>query len=677
MRARLLFAGFFLLISIPVLLMPADPGALEGLAARHLFQKMTSQESLILPSNAKEIRLMLPRETQASDAYEDALRSGLRLPASHPILRESGGTLVILLPGGPSGGKVFTRHIAADHDEKALYIRDEFGTTLGTARLASRTSLLPALLAIMLAFLLRSTLISLTIGVIAGTYLVVQSSAHTAVGYVFGHILGDKIFGDAFHLYILGFVFILSSMVALITRMGGIEGMVLSMTGMARNSRSVQAVAYALGLGIFFDDYANTIVVGNSCRPLFDRLKVSRAKLAYIVDSTAAPIAGVAVLSTWVAYQISTFAPQLPTIGLDESQGYSIFLETIPYRFYCLLAIVMVGLVIWTRRDFGPMLEAEQQAALAKRDHSNETPLDQSAITQTTVTMAEWVTPRSFNGWIPLATMIGMTAFLLFYSGAQAMSTTDLAAAEAEGTIAYLRELLAHADSSESIFFGSLTSLLLALFMSMGQRLIPAKDALLTTTRGMGTLLKDGVLVLVLAWSIGEVCHTLGTADWLVASLQNAMAPQWLPLALFATSCFVAFATGSSWTTMAIMQPNVVLLAHRLGSQLPADSPIDTHLLLILSIGAVLEGSIFGDHCSPISDTTVLSSTASACKHIVHVRTQAPYALLVVGVALLVGYLPTVLLGPNPAISLGIGAVLLFAGLRLMGKTTYQLATDD
>ena len=125
---------------------------------------------------------------------------------------------------------------------------------------------------------------------------------------------------------------------------------------------------------------------------------------------------------------------------------------------------------------------------------------------------------------------------------------------------------------------------------------------------------------------------------------------------------------------MAIMQPNVVLLAHRLGSQLPADSPIDSHLLLILSIGAVLEGSIFGDHCSPISDTTVLSSTASACKHIVHVRTQAPYALLVVGIALLVGYLPTVLLGPHPAISLGIGAVLLFAFLRLVGKQTHASA---
>ncbi|MBT4559459.1 MAG: Na+/H+ antiporter NhaC family protein [Planctomycetes bacterium] len=674
MRARLLFAGFFLLITIPVLLMPADTSALEGLAARHLFQDMAAVDSLVVPNNTSQLRLMLPRETQASDAYEDALRGSLKLPASHPILRESGGLLVVHLPDAPTGGRVITRHIAADHGSKTIKISDEFGKTLASTRLASRTSLLPALLAILLAFLLRSTLISLSIGVIAGTILVVQSSHHTAFGYLFGHILGDKIFGDSFHLYILGFVFILSSMVALITRMGGIEGMVLSMTGMARNSRSVQAVAYALGLSIFFDDYANTIVVGNSCRPLFDRLKVSRAKLAYIVDSTAAPVAGVAVLSTWVAYQISTFAPQLPTIGLEESMGYSIFLETIPYRFYCLLAIVMVGLVIWTRRDFGPMLEAERQAAAAPTHSPNETPLDKSAVTQTTITMAEWVTPRSFNGWLPLVTMISMTAFLLFYSGAEAMTSSALAEAKAAGTTSYLRELLAHADSSESIFFGSLASLVLALLMSLGQRLIPLSDALITTTRGMGTLIKDGVMVLVLAWSIGEVCQSLGTADWLVASLQNSMAPQWLPLALFATSCFVAFATGSSWTTMAIMQPNVVLLAHRLGSQLPADSPIDSHLLLILSIGAVLEGSIFGDHCSPISDTTVLSSTASACKHIVHVRTQAPYALLVVGIALLVGYLPTVLLGPHPAISLGIGAVLLFAFLRLVGKQTHASA---
>ncbi|MDP6963514.1 MAG: Na+/H+ antiporter NhaC family protein, partial [Planctomycetota bacterium] len=482
---------------------------------------------------------------------------------------------------------------------------------------------------------------------------------------IFADILYHRIIRDAFHVEILAFVILLSSTVALITKNGGINGMVNSLVRFARNSRSVQAVAYFLGLGIFFDDYANTIVVGNSCGPLFDKQNVSRAKLAYIVDSTAAPVAGVAVLSTWVAYQISTYAPQLPTIGMHESQGYSLFLETIPYRFYCLLALFMVGIIVWLQRDYGPMYKVEKRARISGSTR------DDSATTHERIEAKRGVIPQARNGLLPLAVMIFGTAYLIYYLGAQAIAA-DVAkgdpaaiAAVAEGGFNYFRSVLGASDSTFAIFLGSSAAFILAVAMSLRPNHLTPGEIADVTTRGIKVLFKDAVMVLVMAWGIGIICEELKTAHFLVACFQDLMSPLWLPVILFLTACLVAFATGSSWTTMAILQPNVVLLAYQLGEQ----TELGGHALLVLSIGSVLEGAIFGDHCSPISDTTVLSSTASHCQHIEHVRTQAPYALTTAFIAISCAYLPVAIWGANPFLCLGIGAVLLMAIVRFVGRS--------
>ena len=201
------------------------------------------------------------------------------------------------------------------------------------------------------------------------------------------------------------------------------------------------------------------------------------------------------------------------------------------------------------------------------------------------------------------------------------------------------------------------------------QKILSPLAAFFTSFKGLKTLFKDGVLILLLAWSIGAVCARLGTADFLVAIFQDLLHPYWLPVILFFTACFVAFATGSSWSTMAIMQPNVVLLAWSLGD----GTPIGSEGLLILSIGSVLEGAIFGDHCSPISDTTILSSAASRCRHIDHVRTQIPYALLAASGALTLGYIPAIFLGLHPAISFGAGAALMALFLLRVGKKSRRV----
>jgi Na+/H+ antiporter NhaC len=273
-------------------------------------------------------------------------------------------------------------------------------------------------------------------------------------------------------------------------------------------------------------------------------------------------------------------------------------------------------------------------------------------------------TPHAMHGLAPLATLLGVTGWLLYAYGANAIGPEQGVALKAEGWFPWIREVLSKTDSAKAIFMGSLAALGLAAALALGRRLISAKDLLKTTTQGGASLIKDGVLVLLFAWGIGEVCAELGTANYLVAVFQDMVRPDWLPVILFLSSCFIAFATGSSWTTMAIMQPNVVLMAAKLGPE----SSLGMHGLLVMSIGAVLEGAIFGDHCSPISDTTILSSTASRCRHIDHVKTQAPYALLTAAVALIAGYIPAAMFGVPPWVSLISGAVILAACIRFFGK---------
>ena len=663
-RTRLLFAGIFALFCIPVLGFQADAVTVETLAVQNLVKRLEA------PSSARWLDLAWAMEgDEEGEAREDALRSALRLQSEVPILRRSDDIFRIPFTGTEGGG-VLRLSVVKEKDAGTVAFYDSDGNLYSLSRfepqpaqrvLGSRRALIPPLLAILLAFMVRNTLLSLFAGVLAGGLLLAQAGGNpfSFLSIVFGDILIDGILNNPeqgdFYRHILGFVLFLSALVAVLTRMGGVAGMVDSLRKFARSRRGAKGAAFGMGFVVFFDDYANTVLVGNSCGPLFDKLKISRAKLAYIVDSTAAPIAGVALMSTWVAYQISTFAPQLPTVGMAESEGYALFLQTIPYRFYCWFALMTVGLVILLKRDFGPMCKVEE-AARYDVDHTS---LDVETSPEGRIEAAPWAPARWFNGVIPLVTMLGSTALLLWYSGVSALSGQEFS----------VQEILGASDSSWAIFYGTLSGLVVAMTLAVAQRILSPLETLLTATRGLKTLFKDGVLILLLAWSIGAVCDRLGTADYLVAVFQDLLHPYWLPVILFLTSCFVAFATGSSWSTMAIMQPNVVLLAWSLGD----GTPIGSEGLLILSIGSVLEGAIFGDHCSPISDTTILSSAASRCRHIDHVRTQIPYALLAAGGALFLGYIPAIFLDLSPLISLGGGAALLAAFLLVFGRNSRRL----
>ena len=523
------------------------------------------------------------------------------------------------------------------------------------------TSLLPPLVAIALALLFRKPILALLAGVIAAGCLMradegVLSSLNpiAAVGDVGVAFWGQ--FTDSDKAQVVGFVIAMLAMVGVITHNGGLRGVMDIVAARAKDARRTQIATWVMGLVVFFDDYANTILCGATMRPLTDRFRVSREKLAYLVDSTAAPVAGISIFSTWVAFEVSQYAPQLPAAGMSAADGYSVFIQTIPYRFYCLFALALCGLVAFTGRDFGPMLAAERRArATGDVVRKDGTPMVSDLVTK--MTPAEGVTARAWRAVVPLAVFILFTVGWVFYTGYTGAQEGGL---ETTFSTRGLSNILGEGNSYAALLYGSSAGLLIAILASLIAGLRNGiAGAAISGLSATGVAL----VILYLAWMIGAACGDLGTATYITAAVGDALPPALLPVLLFAISGLVAFSTGSSWSTMSILLPLVVGLAYQLG----LESDIGATGLVIVSIGAVLEGAIFGDHCSPISDTTVLSSTACASDHVDHVRTQMPYALLAMIVAVACGYLPVPYLGASPWVCLPVGVLAMFATLRLVG----------
>jgi Na+/H+ antiporter NhaC len=553
-----------------------------------------------------------------------------------------------------------------------------------TAAFYSRLSLLPAFLAILIAVLTQRVLPALVTGGLAGAIAYVatlgpaagtlggfgaasQGLHHFAVG-----TLWDRVLWDDFNLRVSGFVICLFMAIGVMTRSGGIQGMVDWIRRYAKGPVSSQLCSYLIGLSIFFDDYSNCIIAGTTMQPVTDRARVAREKLAYIVDSTAAPIAGLSIFSTWIAYEVSQYRAPLTMVTKADgtpylaSDAFAVFVDTIPYRFYCILTLVMVLLVILMRRDFGPMLAAERRARLEGKPIADDArPMVSHSMAST---QPKPETPlRGWNALLPLLVLVLGTIGIMFYQGAStdAPKPTDI-----QGLAAEIRWLLANAKSEWALLLASAGALVVASALALGQRLMSLGEVLrcaLQSLRALGFAL----LILLLAWSLGKVCKDLGTSFFLTGACRDLMSAQVLPIVLFFTSALIAFATGTSYGTMAILLPNVVVLAHQIGSDAAfgGSAASGGPLLMVLTIGAVLEGSIFGDHCSPISDTTVLSSLGSRCDHLAHVATQMPYALVVMATSAVCGYLPMVLFGPQWWPLALVASTLVLAGfLWFVGK---------
>lgn len=535
-------------------------------------------------------------------------------------------------------------------------------TVAGTDwRAPNRFSLLPPVLAIALAIATRRPLLSLFVGVVAGAILVGVRGG-MGLGGAFGSGLVDVptvYFWNRFYsendLYIILFVVFMLAMVGNAVTNGGIAGIMQLLSKRAKDARSTQVATWLTGLAVFFDDYANTVLVGSTMRPLSDRFRVAREKLAYIVDSTAAPVAGISIFSTWIAFEVSTFSSQLPAAGMTTDQGYEVFIQTLPVRFYCIFTLAFVALIAFSARDFGPMATAERRARRTGQVlRPGATPLVSKESTE--IEMAAGVSPAAWRALVPLAGFIGTTLFMIAWGGgAFGMPAAQLFTLEGVTTVLY------DGSGNKPLMLGGIVGFALAAIGTAQAGIanqIPA--AAWRTLKSMGVAFG----ILYSAWMVSDVCGELGTANFLTALVSDAIAPALLPVVLLVLAGFVAFATGSSWSTMGILLPMVVGVSYQLGEA----SGIGGMALMVLSIGAVLEGAIFGDHCSPISDTTVLSSIASASDHLDHVRTQAPYAVTTMAVAIGAGYLPSTYLGWHPVVCLGLGLVVLVAVVFGVGR---------
>jgi Na+/H+ antiporter NhaC len=512
------------------------------------------------------------------------------------------------------------------------------------------TGLVPPLVAITLAIVTRRLFVSLGAAVVTGALMVHGVVRGVPLGlrdYAWNNLL------DRTHLYILGFTLALLGMVQVTARSGGARGIVISVSRWVRSARSTRVCTSLMGILVFFDDYANCMLVGPTMRPLADRYRVSREKLAYLVDSTAAPISGLILLSTWVGYEVGLLGDVAKTLGLSET-GYALLFAALPLRFYCALTLVFVFVSSATGRDFGPMLAAERRAlAHGKLMRDGAKPLGEADPRHAAPPPDQ--PHRWINAALPIAAVVAGTlaGFVIDGGGWPRLR----GAPGSFFSFSFWRETLSASENNVVVlFWAALAGAAIAIVLPTAQRVLSILDATRAFWRGVRAG-GHAAAVLLLAWALAQVCKDLGTGPVVVAAIGSALPPLVLPAVTFLAAAAVAFATGTSWGTMAILIPTAVPLAHAVGGE----------PLMLLSMASVLDGAIFGDHCSPISDTTLMSSIATGCDHIDHVATQLPYALVVMVVALLGGYV-AVAAGAPIWLSYVAGTGTLFVVLFSVGR---------
>jgi len=532
-------------------------------------------------------------------------------------------------------------------------------TETGPEAAGSWIAILPPVLTIAIALITKRVVPALFVGIWMGAWAI---NDFGLLGLWTGLLDTFQVFvanalSNPDHTAIVLFSMMVGGMVGIISRNGGMQGIVNHIVKWADSARHACLATASLGCAIFFDDYANTLVVGNTMRPVTDSMRVSRAKLAYIVDSTAAPVACIAVVTTWIGYEIGLIGDSISKMPGLEAEAYLLFLNTIPYSFYPILAIAFVFMVSASGRDFGPMLEAELHAQENGSEHPDA---DQDNDQE-----AEGLRPidgkpqRAFNAYIPVLVMVFGMLIGLYVTGKEAVA--DMADPS-------LQDIIGNANSYTALMWSSLSSMMAAALLTLGQRIMGLEEVVNAWFHGVRAMLM-AMIILILAWSLGEVTDILKTADFLVSILGDSLPVFILPTMVFILAAATAFATGSSWGAMGILFPLAMPLTWAVMVSQGQAGPEHMHILYS-AVSAILAGAVWGDHCSPISDTTILSSLASGCDHIEHVRTQLPYAMTVGGVAILFGSIMTAL-GSPWWIGMSLGLLILWLILRFIGKPSY------
>jgi Na+/H+ antiporter NhaC len=515
-------------------------------------------------------------------------------------------------------------------------------------------SIMPPLIAIVIALLLKEVISALFFGILAGTFIMNLfdgQSPLTSLGNGMLRVVDTYITGALFnneHTIIIIFTILIGGMVRIISANGGMHAIVNWLMRRAKSPRSGQLITFLMDICMFFDDYSNTLMVGNTMRPVADKLKVSRQKLAYIVDSTAAPVVSIAFVTTWIGAELSYINAGIEEIGMDAS-AYVVFFRSLKYSFYPILTLGFVLMIILSQRDFGPMLKAEREARLS--EIANE----ESVATNSKVA-------HGIDAVLPLAVLIFCTIAGLFFTGynPEIWNDTNL------NFIEKLSSIIGQSDSFTALMWASLLSLLTAIIMTVMRGSLPFGKIMEEMMDGF-KMMFNAVIILTMAWAISLVTRDIHTAQFVSdLLLKLSLSPMLIPVLTFLLGALISFSTGTSWGTMAILYPLILPASWALSME--HGLSVDQAMPLFYNVVAsVMAGSVMGDHCSPISDTTIMSSLASGCNHLQHVKTQMPYALTVGTVALLLGVFPTALGMPSWAAFL-MGFVALYLIIRFFGQ---------
>ncbi|MDX2197458.1 MAG: Na+/H+ antiporter NhaC family protein [Phycisphaerae bacterium] len=543
-------------------------------------------------------------------------------------------------------------------------------------------TLAPAVLAIILAITLRQVIPAMVLGILLASFMMqplisgegpLSGGAMGLMWYVIGSVrlcFEHYILGaysgpsGSDHLRVVLFTLAIGGMIGVMEAGGGTRAIVNHVARFASNRRGGQLSAWFAGLLVFFDDYANCLIIGPTMRPVFDRLRISRQKLAYIIDATASCVASV-MISTWLATEISmidkglreaTVNGALPTF-LQGATGFSIFWASIPYRHYVLLALIMVFLVALTRRDFGPMLKAEREAYLnppPERDadpygteHLSEQPGHDGGAGGLASAGAGARRGRAWYAVVPIFVIVAGMMGLLLATGwgagsesYQKMVADGLykpASALAGGT-RWMIEILGKGDTYSSILYAGLAALTIAILINLGTGAANVTRTFNGMMSGM-THVFPALCVLTLAWALSAATGKDGLQLSAVAVkyVNSNLPAKMLPLATFLSAALVAFATGTSWGTINILCPVATTVGAAVAATMEPTSPGQAQEIFLATVGAVLAGACFGDHCSPLNDSTVMAALVSECSLESHVWTQLPYALVTMATTVFIG----------------------------------------
>ena len=487
------------------------------------------------------------------------------------------------------------------------------------------TTLLPPLIAIVLAIVSGRVVGPLLIGIAVG---IIGFHPMGSVPAVASEVVIDAVFSRD-HLLALLFSVALGAMVGVLERGAALRNVLESVARRIRTREGAMRLIAGSGLALFFDDYANTLLVGGGTRSTADRYGISREKLAFLVDATSAPLAGLSVISTWAALEISYMADGLAMAGFERDRGFELFLRSTPYRYYPILTLVFVAAVVITGRDYGPMRRAEADALHGGVDGEPDVAPEAAGFVAAAVAAG------------PVAVTLVVTLAALVVTGGGRLSA---------------------GDSYVALSWGGVAGLIVAAVGHRWGGFASTSDVVGGAAAGAKQML-TAMAILWCAWALSDVTSRIGTDDYLTSRVEASVSPLVLPPAVFVIAAVTAFCTGTSFGAMGLLMPLSIAAAVPLASG--TDDPV-TATITLATCGSVLAGAIMGDHCSPISDTTVLSSRASGCDHLAHVRTQMPYALTIGAVS--IAMLSALPFGMNWAGGLGVGGLLLFAVVRLVGR---------